>query len=142
GYATGGVSANLWIGETSGFDAGFDRFRSVDSARQSGLHDPSVRARARWALEAARARVDDGAGAARTILRDWSAEVRPGRPFFWFVNLNECHSPYLPPRPYSDVGLLGRLRAAEEARRYLTLVSIWRACAGGLAVPDEALERM
>ena len=142
GYATAGVSANLWVGETSGFATGFERFRSVDSARQSGLHDASVSARAHWALEAARARVDDGAGAARSILRGWSAEMRPGRPFFWFVNLNECHSPYLPPRPYSDVGLFGRLRAAEEARRYLTLMSIWRACAGGLAVPDESLERM
>jgi arylsulfatase A-like enzyme len=142
GYATGGVSANLWVGDTSGFDTGFDRWRSVDSGRQSGLHDPSPRARARWALEAARARVDDGAGAARSILREWSADLRADAPFFWFVNLNECHSPYLPPRPYSDIGPLGRLRAAEEARRYLTLVAIWQACAGGLTVPPEALERM
>lgn len=138
GYATAGVSANLWIGEHSGFDTGFDVFRSVESGRQGGLHDPSLRARARWALEAARARVDDGAGAARSILEEWSAR----EPFFWFVNLNECHSPYLPPRAYSDIGLLGRLRAAEEARRYLTLEAIWRACAGGLEVPEEALERM
>jgi arylsulfatase A-like enzyme len=138
GYATAGVSANLWIGEHSGFDTGFDVFHSVESGRQGGLHDPSPRARAKWALEAARARVDDGAGAARSILQGWSTRA----PFFWFVNLNECHSPYLPPRPYSDVGLLGRLRAAEEARRYLTLVAIWRACASGLTVPDDALERM
>jgi arylsulfatase A-like enzyme len=142
GYATAGISANLWIGEASGFDSGFDRWRSVESARQSGLHDPSPRARARWALEAARARVDDGAGAARSIVSEWAAQVRPGDPFFWFVNLNECHSPYLPPKPYCDVGLLGRLRAAEEARRYLTLAAIWQACAGGLTVPPEALERM
>ena len=138
GHATRGVSANLWIGEHSGFDTGFDEFRSVESGRQGGLHDPSAPARARWALEAARARVDDGAGAARSILDEWSTS----EPFFWFVNLNECHSPYLPPRPYSDVGVLGRLRAAEEARRYLTLDAIWRACAGGLEVPEEALERM
>jgi len=138
GYATAGVSANLWIGEHSGFDTGFDEFRSVESGRQGGLHDPSPRARARWAFEAARARVDDGAGAARSILDGWSTQA----PFFWFANLNECHSPYLPPRAYSDIGLLGRLRAAEEARRYLTLEAIWRACAGGLEVPEEALERM
>ena len=138
GYATSGISANLWIGEHSGFDTGFGEFHSVESGRQGGLHDPSARARVRWAREAARARVDDGAGAARAIIERWSTEA----PFFWFVNLNECHSPYLPPKPYSDVGLLGRLRAAEEARRYLTLEAIWRACAGGLEVPDEALERM
>jgi arylsulfatase A-like enzyme len=142
GHATAGVSANLWIGEHGGFDMGFDTFRSVESGRQSGLHDPSPRARAWWALEAARARVDDGAAAARAILTDWVSRVRSDEPFFWFVNLNECHSPYLPPRPYSDVGVLGRLRAAEEARRYLTLGAIWRACAGGLEVPEEALERM
>ena len=142
GYATSGVSANLWIGELSGFDIGFDRWRSVEAARQAGLHDLSPRAHARWALEAARARADDGAGAARSIITGWVDELSPDEPFFWFVNLNECHSPYLPPRPYSDVGVLGRLRAAEEARRYLTMGAIWQACAGGLDVPAEALERM
>jgi arylsulfatase A-like enzyme len=138
GYATAGVSANLWIGEHSGFDTGFDEFHSVESGRHAGLHDRSPRARARWAREAARARVDDGASAARSIVRGWSTR----EPFLWFVNLNECHSPYLPSRPYSDLGLLGRLRAAEEARRYLTLDAIRRACTGGLEVPEEALERM
>jgi arylsulfatase A-like enzyme len=142
GYATAGVSANLWIGDTSGFDTGFDRWRSVDSGRQSGLHDPAPKARLRWALEAARAKVDDGAREARATVSSWIGDTQPGTPFFWFVNLNECHSPYLPPRPYSDVGLRGRLRAAEEAREYLTLEAIWRACAGGLEVPEEALERM
>jgi arylsulfatase A-like enzyme len=141
GYATSGVSANLWIGELSGFDIGFDRWCSVEAERQAGLHDPSRRARARWALEAARARVDDGAAAARDIVTGWIDDLSDER-FFWFVNLNECHSPYLPPHPYSDVGLLGRLRAAEEARRYLTMGAIWQACVGGLEVPEEALERM
>lgn len=142
GHATAGVSANLWIGRTSGFDQGFDRFVAVDSGRQSGLHDPSPRARLRWALEAGRADVDDGAGAARDVLSSWIAQTPADDPFFWFVNLNECHSPYLPPRPYSDVGLRGRLRAAAEARQYLTLEAIWKACAGGLEVPAAALERM
>jgi arylsulfatase A-like enzyme len=142
GYATAGVSSNLWIGDTSGFDTGFDRWRSVDSGRQSGLHDPAPRARLRWLLEAARANVDDGAAQSLGEVRSWVDGARAGEPFFWFVNLNECHSPYLPPRPYSDVGLRGRLRVAEEARRYLTLEAIWRACAGGLEVPADALERM
>ena len=64
------------------------------------------------------------------------------RPFFWFVNLIECHSPYLPPRPENDLSALRRLRAAEEARRYLTFTGILRACAGGFDIPDGALERM
>jgi arylsulfatase A-like enzyme len=142
GHATAGVSANLWVGELSGFDMGFDRWRSVESGRQSRLDDPSRRARALWAMEAARARVDDGAAAARDIMRSWCESARADEPFFWFVNLNECHSPYLPPRPHSDVGLLERVRAADEARRYLTMVPIWKACAGGLEVPEEALQRM
>jgi arylsulfatase A-like enzyme len=142
GYATAGVSANLWIDEASGFATGFDRWRSVESQRQTGLNDQSRAARARWARDAVLARGDDGANEARKTLREWSADAGSDSPFFWFVNLNECHSPYLPPRRYADIGMLGRLRAGEEARRYLTMMSIWQACAGGLTVPEEALARM
>src|SRR5206468_1313962 len=60
----------------------------------------------------------------------------------WFVNVVECHSPYLPPRPYHAVSVIERLRAAEEARRYLNLPAIFRACAGGFDVPEDALDRM
>src|SRR5437016_1832691 len=55
---------------------------------------------------------------------------------------NECHSPYLPPRPYGDLSLLERLRAADDARRYYKLESIWRSCVGGFDMPDDALDRM
>ena len=58
------------------------------------------------------------------------------------MNLVECHSPYLPPWPYNDLGPIDRLRAAEEARRHLTLSGIWKACAGNFDVPPGALERM
>ena len=58
------------------------------------------------------------------------------------MNLVECHSPYLPPWPYDDLGPIDRLRAAEEARRHLTLSGIWKACAGGFDVAPAALERM
>lgn len=141
GYATGAVSTNLWVTPESGFAPGFDEFRFVDTGRQGQLHRSDLRGRLRWDREAVRAAADDGAGAAGEILRGW-LEHRDNRPFFWFVNLVECHSPYLPPRPYNDLGALSRLRAAEEARRYLNLDSIWRACAGGLEVPAEALDRM
>jgi arylsulfatase A-like enzyme len=67
---------------------------------------------------------------------------RPRTPFFWFVNLVECHSPYLPPRPYDDLPLWSRVKAGEEARRHLTLDAIWRACAGGFDIPDDAIGRM
>jgi arylsulfatase A-like enzyme len=141
GYATAAVSTNLWISEQSGFDAGFQEFVLLNSGRQGRLDDVAVRGRLRWAAEAAVARVDDGAAEAERALLRW-LEHGPDRPFFWFVNLIECHSPYLPPRPYNDLPVVERLRAAEDARRYLTLEAIWRACAGGFAVPPESLQRM
>ena len=79
--------------------------------------------------------------AAGEMLRAWLDE-QGSKPFFWFVNLVECHSPYLPPWPYDDLGPIDRLRAAEEARRHLTLSGIWKACAGGFDVAPAALERM
>ncbi len=64
------------------------------------------------------------------------------RPFFWFVNLVECHSPYLPPRPYNDLTLRARLRAGEEARRHLTLGELWRVCLTSHDIPFDTLARM
>jgi len=142
GYTTGAVSTNLWITQDSGFGAGFDRFRQVISPRQAHLHKEDLRSRVRWNVDGVRAVVDDGAGCAGDLLRVWLRKRDRSRPFFWFVNLVECHSPYLPPRPYNDLAPLDRWRAAEEARRYLNLGAIWKACAGGFEVPDEALERM
>jgi arylsulfatase A-like enzyme len=139
GYTTSGVSANPWITAETGFATGFDRFVDVRGRRRavSGKHVVSV---LRWYADALLARVDDGAREAESVVREWVAEG-PRQPFFWFVNLMECHSPYLPPRPYS-VGSVERLRAARDARRYLTLYGIWRACVGYFDIPDEALERM
>lgn len=141
GYATSGVSVNPWIWRRSGFATGFERFLDVKNPRRRKIHDPSLRARAAWGLEALMAKVDDGAQQAGSILRGW-LEEGPRRPFLWFVNLVECHSPYLPPRPYNDLGPLRRVRAAEDARRYLTMEGIWRACLGRFEIPDDSLERM
>lgn len=142
GYRTRGISANLWITPGSGFATGFDEFRTVDATRQPDMVGRRLRSRATWALDALRARSDDGAAEAASVLRGWLRERGDGRPSFWFVNLIEAHSPYLPPRPWNDLGALDRLRAAAEARRHLTLAEIWRACVGELDVPAEALERM
>ena len=141
GYSTAAVSTNLWVSEASGFDQGFESFEAVDSGRQGRMHRQDLRSRLRWDMESVRARVDDGAERALEILRHLAAAPRR-EPFFWFVNLIECHSPYLPPRPYNDLDPLDRLRAAEDARRFLTMGAIWRACAGALEVPEEALARM
>jgi arylsulfatase A-like enzyme len=141
GYATAGLSANLWLSEASGFDTGFDEFVEVDTGRYADLHRKGARGRLRWLAQAGRAKVDDGARESARIL-DRLASESAGRPFFWFVNLIECHSPYLPPRGYGDVSLLDRLRAAEDARRYYGLDAIWRACLGGAGPPEAALERL
>ena len=141
GYRTAAISTNLWITPESGYATGFDDFVTVDTRRQARLSQDRLRERAVWVAEGVRARADDGAAEAQAKARGWLAE-RPQPPFFWFVNLVEAHSPYLPPKPYNDLGPLDRARAASEASRHLTLSEIWRACAGGFDVPDDALERM
>jgi arylsulfatase A-like enzyme len=141
GYATAAVSANLWVSEASGFCTGFDEFVQVDTGRHAKMHASRRRDRLRWQAEAARGRVDDGAADARAIVERWIAQPR-SEPFFLFVNLVECHSPYLPPRPYGHAGTLDRVRAADEARRYYGLGPIWAACAGEVTLPDATLERM
>jgi arylsulfatase A-like enzyme len=95
----------------------------------------------RWLTEAALGRADDGGRGVEETLGRWIARG-PQEPFFWFVNLMECHSPYLPPRSAGRVSLADRLRAADDARRYYTLDAICRACLGGFDVPDATIERM
>src|SRR5205807_10320891 len=94
-----------------------------------------------WGLDGLLASVDAGAAEVGRRLRgaidDWS-----GQPTFWFVNLTECHSPYLPPRPWNDLPVAARLRAASEARRFLSFEAICLAVAGRLQIPGQALERM
>ncbi len=87
------------------------------------------------------ARADDGAAAIELLLRDWMKETQ-SQPFFWFVNLVECHSPYLPPRPYNDVSLGARIKAARDVQRYQTVGAVWRACAVREPLSSTALSRM
>lgn len=141
GVETRGLSGNAWIGPHTGFDQGFDEFRTVADARPGRLHHTGRRDRLAWRRDALRARLDDGAKAMGELLAEW-VERRDRRPFFWFVNLIECHSPYLPPRPWNPLGPLDRWRAAAEASRYLNVDSIWRCSLGAFDVPDGAIERM
>jgi Sulfatase len=141
GYETRAVSTNAWLLPGSGFDTGFEQFELVDPSRDLGFGSHGRRHQARAMWEALRANVDDGARGAQDVLRRWMGESRQ-RPFFWFVNLVEAHSPYLPPKPFNDLGPLERVRSALEARKYLSLDSIWRASLGQLVVPAEVIERM
>lgn len=140
GWSTRGVSCNLWVSQLSGFDHGYDEWVDVRTARRAKILGTSWRERFAWDVEAAAARVDAGAEQAREVTRRWLA-AQP-RPFFWFVNLLECHSPYLPPRPYNDLGPRVRRQVAREAREHLTLETIWKASLGVREVPADALSRM
>ena len=141
GYATGAVSANPWVSAVSGFDAGFDELALVDGRRDARAGVGGRRARLRWLAQAARGRIDDGAESARRTLERWAGDAGR-RPFFWFVNVIECHAPYLPPRPYGGVSTRVRLRAAEDVRRHYGFEAMWRTCVGGYDVPEETMERM
>jgi arylsulfatase A-like enzyme len=138
GYAVGGVSANPWITRVNGFGRGMDWFQNVggETGRES-----LRRRRPGWWLRALAARQDDGAVDAERILGRRLGEGPP-RPFFWFVNLMECHTPYLPPRPYDDLGLLDRWGAVRDVVRYQTAPAIARVCLGELDVPPDAMARM
>ena len=138
GYSTAALSANMWLSRINGFNESFDEFVQADTGRNAQIRAESMRARLAWYGEALRATADDGALRAEATVRSWAANVGE-RPFFWFVNLLECHSPYLPPRPYGGWAPLARIRAAKAARRHYTLSGIWRACAGVDRVSDDAL---
>ena len=141
GYDTHGISANLWISPQSGFDTGFEAFEYVTGDRHGLAPGGDTRSRVAWDLSALRATADAGADAAERAVREW-VHARSDRPFFLFVNLIECHSPYLPPKPYNDLGPLQRLMAGQASRKYLSLENIWRASLGSLDVPAGAVERM
>ena len=140
GYSTRGVSANPLVMPMHGFATGFEELRGVRGVPRP-KSDGTVRSRAAWMMDAWRSAADDGAAKAEEIVRQWLSE-RDGRPFFWFVNLMECHSPYLPPRPYNNFSVVERLRAAREAARYLSHSALYRVCAGEMDVPEQALRRM
>jgi arylsulfatase A-like enzyme len=141
GYTSRGWSANLWASHHAGFDIGFDEFSYLTGQRIDRLADEGGRARIAWALEGLRASRDDGATQIGRELRE-AIEAWSGRPTFWFVNLCECHSPYLPPRPWDDLGPRDRIRAALEAQRHLSFQSICLFAAGRWEIPDEAFARM
>lgn len=140
GYRTAGVSANVWVTRRMGFDIGFEEFRPVTGQRR---HRPrkGMRGRIRWDLDAVRASIDDGLAAVDETVRSWISQ-RTSTPFFWFVNLMECHSPYLPPRPWNDLSPIGRYRAGSDARRYQSQQGFFEVCLGKRDVPDASIARM
>jgi arylsulfatase A-like enzyme len=144
GYATHGWSTNLWASPLAGFDLGFDSHEYVSAAssrRTDALTATGLRGQVAWALEGLRGRGDDGAEVLGHQLRE-SIASWSGTPTFWFANLSECHSPYLPPRPWNQLAARERVSSALEARRHLNFESICLAAARSHHVPDDALARM
>lgn len=140
GYATAAVSANVFISPLHGFDVGFDRFEVVTGTRRAAA-DTSLKSRARWALEALQARLDDGLAATDAILRSWLSS-KDNKPFFWFVNLMECHTPYLPPKPWNDLSPQHRILAGEDAWRYQSHDGLIRVTLGDIPLPATSVRRM
>jgi arylsulfatase A-like enzyme len=139
GYFTAAVSANGWVNEPSGFNIGFESFEYVGSSRNARLGARTVRSRGRWALEMLRANLDDGAQRVSDLVAN---TIRARSPFFCFVNLVECHSPYLPPKPFNRCDFPDRLRAARDANRFYTFESLCKINLGALQVPPESLKRL
>lgn len=144
GYVNRGWVTNHWVSNAAGFGLGFEDFTLVDSGRTSRVEDLLAggrRAQLAWAREGLTSRADDGAAEVGRQLRA-SIRAWDGRPAFWFVNLTECHSPYLPPRPWNDLPPWDRVRAALEVRRHLNFLSICLYAAGRREISPGAFRRM
>jgi arylsulfatase A-like enzyme len=148
GFAAHGWSTNLWASPIAGFDIGFDSFEYINSGRDERMNKGTgrllgsrSRAQLAWAAEGLRSRSDDGAAEVGERLKR-SIDDSSGQPTFWFVNLSECHSPYLPPRPWNDLGPPDRIRAALDVKRHLNFVSICVQAARREPIPAEPLQRM
>ena len=140
GYETRGVSCNLWISPESGFDLGFDEFVAVDGPRTTDMVTPGVSGHGAVGVAVAAVRRTTTAPRRPTRILGRFLDERSRRPFFWFVNLVECHSPYLPPRTYDDLGTpIARVRPGWP-RKHMHLGAIWKACLGGFDISDRDLE--
>jgi arylsulfatase A-like enzyme len=144
GYETRAWVTNLWVSRHAGFDIGFDSLEYVDSGRHQAMEvllGGGPRAKLAWAREGLRSAADDGArevaGKLTASIRGWN-----GTPTFWFVNLTECHSPYLPPHPWNDLPPWDRARAALDLQRHLNFLSICLYACGRRDISPGAMERM
>lgn len=154
GYDTRAVSANPWVHPTRGFDNGFAEFVTVEGThRHSGFNAGAAAGDGqsvvrRWraglprVVDAVRATADHGAAEAADVVRRWTADLDRTRPFFWFVNLLECHSPYAPPRRFARLGPLERVRAAFDHEHVNGLLSLWAINSGAASVEPDRIDRM
>ena len=151
GWDTRAASANPWVTPSTGFEGFGDfalargtRHRHAVPHRTTGVRSALRNARlaARRAADALRSEADDGAAELEQIAARWIAEVDGRRPFFWFFNVLECHSPYQPPRSFAQLGALDRVRLAGDQVRYGSIEQIGRVNCGAVDVPDDVVARM
>lgn len=110
GYETCGVSEKSWLTDRHGLTQGFQHYHdySIPTAEERLLLPKTLD---RMSKRLGNGPVlADGAGdkgGARVVDRalHWlESERSTDRPFFLFLNLNEAHAPYLPPKGFADFG--------------------------------------
>jgi len=105
GYRTVGFSKKAWLSRGMGTLQGFEQYEDfrIESPRNR-LFVPRLAASVRaLRFGRTRAHADAGGKAIATAAARWirnRARARDRGPFFGFVNFNEAHLPFLPPRPY------------------------------------------
>lgn len=142
GYDTRGASANIWLSAHTGFDTGFGHFTSLRYQRPAPHAGAGALRRMRWLASCVHPTASDGAVHGREVLGEWMDDVDASRPFFWFMNLVECHSPYMPPHPFNSLSIPQRLRAAVDTARYQTFDGFLRINVTDETIPDDAMARM
>lgn len=144
GYATAGITSNVWISDTFGFHRSFDYFHKtwplfqdetesvsvvkLDSDARAGNLSKIVSVlrtgKAKTTLNTVYAKVfakrrDQGSSQVTQKAIQW-LKRSDDRPFFLFLNYMDPHAPYLPPKPYRQTYAPADLTQA-EIRRLATL---------------------
>ena len=140
GYSTAGVSSNVWISDTFGFQRGFDFFHKAWLLIQSEIGgaemfkvgpvarsrrvarllsvlrtgNPKLMVNAAYAKLMANRRDGGSAAVSSTALR-W-LKNRGGSPFFLFLNYMDVHAPYLAPKSYRHTYASASLSTADMRR--------------------------
>jgi arylsulfatase A-like enzyme len=155
GYRTFAISANVWVTRQMGFDLGFDAFHPIGVANVAPRGGPPTRPQGAKGLipAAARERLkgparhladartgrDFGLRVAQSYLRREAWRGEDDVPFFGFVNIMECHAPYVPPGAFNTLKGAARLRAPGYARRFLLDAHATAYNLGAAEVPENAL---
>lgn len=166
GYATAGISGNVWISNAFGFDRGFDYFFKTWQLFQDEIEsanivkrDPDAEAgkfskiasmlrtgKPKTILNAFYAkflanRHDDGASRVTRKAIQW-LKGSGNRPFFLFLNYIDPHAPYLAPKPYRQTYASPGLTQAEIQRLAKLSRKSQQYHMGHLAITEQEFETL